>query len=337
MQQHWIQRMVYWILLAMLASLLCISTARAANSIDSNGTPQTVAVGFYPMILHSLNQQNSTFYADLYVWMRWKGDPKRDPTATTEFVNNVEKWGFSNNSTYETPKKLLNGEYLKELHVQGQFFQPLLLDNYPLDKHELSIVLEDSTYPINELLYKEDIGQSGLDARVNLAGWKITGWTVTTEPHAYASKFGELSTTPPPAYSSIRYTVNIERPLNFFVWKLLLPLLIVLLLGCSALFIHPTYTEVRLAAPATALLSLVFLQQAYSASLPEVGYLVLLDKVYVLAYILVVGLMLSTIITSSWIRTGDEVQIKRTIQWDKLIVICMLLFFVVGTSVLLIS
>ncbi len=221
--------------------------------------------------------------------------------------------------------------------MQGQFFQPLSLDNYPLDKHELSITLEDSTYPIDKLAYQEDVGQSGLDSRVSLAGWKITGWKVTAEPHAYASKFGELNTTPPPAYSSIRYSVSIERPLNFFVWKLLLPLLIVLLLGCSALFVHPTYTEVRLAAPATALLSLVFLQQAYSASLPEVGYLVLLDKVYVLAYILVVALMLSTIITSSWVRDGDAAQIKRSIQWDRLIVTCMLLFFLVGTGVLIFS
>ena len=61
----------------------------------------------------------------------------------------------------------------------------------------------------------------------------------------------------------------------------------------------------RLAGPATALLTLVFLQQAYTSTLPEVGTLVLLDKIYVLAYVVVVGLIATTILTSHWIR-GDE-------------------------------
>jgi hypothetical protein len=45
----------------------------------------------------------------------------------------------------------------------------------------------------------------------------------------------------------------------------------VLLLGCSVLVVHPTYAEVRLAGPATAMLTLIFLQQGYSETLPETG------------------------------------------------------------------
>lgn len=45
------------------------------------------------MNLYDLNVNEYSFYADFYVWFRWKGD--RDPTGI-EFVNGVEKWGVGN-------------------------------------------------------------------------------------------------------------------------------------------------------------------------------------------------------------------------------------------------
>ena len=54
-----------------------------------------------------------------------------------------------------------------------------------------------------------------------------------------------------------------------------------------ALLLNPVLTETRAALPASALLTTVFLQQSYTASLPETGGLVLLDEIYVVAYILI--------------------------------------------------
>ena len=129
--------------------------------------------------------------------------------------------------------------------------------------------------------------------------------------------------------------VSIERPVTFFLWKLLLPLIIVLILACSVLFVHPSFTEVRLAAPATALLAMVFLQQSYSATLPEIGKLVLLDKIYALAYFVIIVLILTMTLTSYWVRDGDEGQTARAVRLDHWAAFGSVTVFLLGAGFLI--
>ncbi|HNE30394.1 MAG TPA: hypothetical protein PLW66_14560, partial [Saprospiraceae bacterium] len=50
---------------------------------------QQVRVGMYLMNLYDLNMDEHSFYADFYIWFKWKGPI--DPT-NFEFVNSIEKW-----------------------------------------------------------------------------------------------------------------------------------------------------------------------------------------------------------------------------------------------------
>ncbi|HEY7036418.1 MAG TPA: hypothetical protein VH482_34130 [Thermomicrobiales bacterium] len=312
----------------------------AASPVATNGSvpggeatgPLRVTVGLYVVEVHGLDQQQSTYEADFYLWMRWRGE--RDPTPTIELLNSVERWGLTMRQLNPEPIVLPSGERMQQFHVQGQFFEPLSLEDYPLDKHALTIKIEDSTYSSDQQVYVPDVEQSNINPQLQLPGWQITGWSLAEHRYQYATNFGDTSAGAP-EYSRAEFTLRIERPPSFFRWKLLLPLLIVLLLGCSVLVVHPTYTEVRLAGPATALLTLVFLQQTYTSTLPEIGGLVLLDKIYALAYLVVVGLIATTILTSHWVRTG-EAEAARAQRLDRLVAIALFGLFLVGTAILLI-
>ncbi len=54
--------------------------------------PQQVRVGVYLMNLYDLNMDEHSFYADFYIWFKWKGPI--DPT-NIEFVNSIEKWSMA--------------------------------------------------------------------------------------------------------------------------------------------------------------------------------------------------------------------------------------------------
>ena len=97
--------------------------------------PQQVTVGLYLSEVHGLDQQESTYFADFYMWMRWRGD--RDPTPTLELLNNVARWTLTMTPIFPKPVALPGGETLQQFHVQGQFYEPLLLEDYPLDAHHL--------------------------------------------------------------------------------------------------------------------------------------------------------------------------------------------------------
>jgi hypothetical protein len=309
-----------------------VATTEPAHNADATG-PLQVTVGLYVVEFHALDQQQSTFQADFYLWMRWRGE--RDPTTTMELINTVERWGLTKTQIYAEPVALPDGERLQQFHVQGEFFAPLSLEDYPLDKHEVTIEIEDSTWASDQLVYVPDVDQSNISSpELSLPGWRITGWSLAEHRYQYETNFGDNSATAP-EYSRAEFTLGIERPVSFFRWKLLLPLLIVLLLGCSVLVVHPTYTEVRLAGPATALLTLVFLQQGYTSTLPEIGGLVLLDKIYALAYAVVVGLIATTILTSHWVRE-DEAHAVRAQRLDRIAAVGLFGAFAVGTAILLI-
>lgn len=125
------------------------------------------------------------------------------------------------------------------------------------------------------------------------------------------------------------------RQLNYFIWKLLLPLIIVLAAGWGALWLHPSYVESRIAIPITALLTIVFLQQSYSAALPEVSYLVLLDKIYALAYLLVIATIMETIVTADWIETQQPEAIARVQKLDRSFLVAQCTILIVGVFLLI--
>jgi hypothetical protein len=187
------------------------------------------------------------------------------------------------------------------------------LIDYPLDRQQLTINIEDTSATVGTRDYVADTSQSGTDPNAVLPGWKITGSLLSVDDHLYGTDFGETgSSAAKRTYSSATFGLSIARPVTFFVWKLLLPLIIVVLLGGSVLLLHPSLIEVRIAAPATALLSLIFLQQGYSDTLPQIGSLVLLDKIYALAYGLIIFLMAAVIYTAYRFRTtGDDVSVMR--------------------------
>jgi hypothetical protein len=67
---------------------------------------------------------------------------------------------------------------------------------------------------------------------------------------------------------------------------------IIVLVVLISPYLDSSLGDVRLAIPTTALLTLVFLQQGYSAGIPQTPYLTYLDKLYSVAYLICIGLFI---------------------------------------------
>jgi hypothetical protein len=295
---------------------------------------QQVVVGVYPTTVYELSIETSTYHTLAYVWLRWKGD--LDPTASLEFTNAVERWGFTKTNLLEKPETLPDGSHYQVLTVQGRFFQPFSLRDFPLDRQTLSISVEDSVHGQDQLVYIPDMQDSGFGAMLKIPGWQILGWRLEKTLQDYGSRFGEKGAGSASRYAGVRFELVIKRSISFFLWKLLLPLLIVLSANWLVLLLKPALVEVRTALPATALLTLVFLQKTYSDNLPTVGSLVLMDKIYAAAYLVVIVTMIQVIVTATWVQRADSPALEaRVTRLDKRALIAQIVFFVlvVGTLV----
>jgi hypothetical protein len=308
-----------------------LNSVRKGTYIPMASSPpgaQQVKVGFYPVAIYDLDQASNTFYADAYVWLRWKGDI--DPSATIEFTNMVEEWGKLMEPLMEKPKNLPDGSKYQQFRVEGRFVQPFSLADYPLDSHNLGIRIEDTTNGVNQLAYVFDDASTGVDQKLEIPGWKLKGWKGEILEHAYGTNFGEIEQ--PSSFSVANFQMVIERPLSFFLWKQMLPLAIVVMAALVSLLVNPQSIDARLALPMGALLSAIFLQRGYSETLPDLGYLVFMDKIYLVAYPLILIVLIRSIVAFAKARSASDIEIEQIQIIDRKTVIALGIAFAAGTS-----
>jgi hypothetical protein len=257
-------------------------------------TAEVVTVGTYMVNIYGIDFRSDTCFLTAYVWLTWTG--VADPTDTLEFANAVEDWQLKTTKAFVKPKRLPDGSKYQEMRVNGRFYQPYDLQQYPLDNQQIALYLEDTRRTVNEVVYVADTENAGVDASMVIPGWTVSSLTSQTFVHDYQTDFGDTAAGPRSTqFTSLVYSVEIERDINYFYWKLLFPLVIVLLTNWLALLLRPHWIDLRTGMPATALLTTVFLQVTYSSALPESAYLVLMDKIYVLAYLMIIVTLLQII------------------------------------------
>lgn len=328
---------------AIVALLIGLSSATASSEkklpppqpAESGAAPELVEVGFWPTVIYNLDVHSNTFYTTTYVWFRWKGP--LDPSESVEFVNNVESWGLTKAKTYPKPITLSDGHQYQCLRIEGRFFQPFSLKRFPLEHHKVSLAIEDNTYDVSRILYKFDQADSGLDPAVEVPGWKIRKWEGSAGIHHYPTNMGDLSVGQTGSdYGTVRFEVEVTRPVNFFLWKMMLPVIMVLLANWTALLLHPTQLASRVAMTGTALLTTVFLEQGYSSNLPEVSYLVLMDKIYVVVYLLIIASLIQVVVQGALEKKHQINEFRKALLLDKMsvaiqaIVFGLTLWFLIG-------
>ena len=187
---------------------------------------------------------------------------------------------------------------------QGKFNTKLPLERYPFDTQHLKMELEDTGLDSRDFVYVPDDDPVAISKDLTLPGWQIGEPTLDIVDNKYASNFGD-PTANNLTFSRAIFELPVTRPKGTYSVKLLLPMLLVALTAMLALLIHPRWVEGRLAIGITALLTLVALQLTSNSSLPEVDYLILLDKLYILSYVFVVG-TIAMVVRNSLGRRGGR-------------------------------
>lgn len=250
-------------------------------------TPERVAIGVHLNDIQSIDLKSHAYEMDFYVWFRWK-NPELDPASSMEIANPIEQWGLMVTPIYEEPEELEDGSLYQILRVQGKFSKKLPLYNYPFDRQSLVLIMEDGAHDTSALVYEVDAGSPTVNAAMNLPGYRIGQATFTVEPWHYPTAFGDPRTAPNTSYSRATLAVPLTRPPVAYSTKLFLPVVCVILCAALMFLLSPTLADARVDVGITSLLTIVALQMTYNTDLPDVGYLMLMDKVYLLAYIFVI-------------------------------------------------
>jgi hypothetical protein len=324
-------------LAAGIAALVClVGAAPVAAQQDQSGSekpagPEQVRVGALINDIQQLDLQSHSYAVDIYIWFKWD-DPTIDPSRTFEFLNPFELWGHIRKYAGVNPEVLPDGSLYQVVHVQGKFNTKLPLERYPFDTQNLLVTLEDKSKDESSLVYVPDTDPIALSEDITIPGWDIGEPTLKVISNQYPTNFGDPRLDDA-TYSRVVVDLPVTRPAGTYSLKLLLPMLLVALTAALALSVHPRYVEGRIGIGITALLTLVALQLTSSSGLPDVNYLILLDKLYILSYAFVV-LTMAVIVRNSWVdATGD---ISAAVRADRVGLAILTAGYIVAAALMLI-
>ena len=282
-------------------ALLCFILAGKAFAVP-HSTP--VTIGVYINDIQEIDLKNHHFTADIYVWFRWRAE-KFSPAESFEYTNPSELWGHSTKPNYASPIKLPSGEYYQVVRTHGQFSQKFLLDQYPFDHQTLVIGIEDAVDESRRVSYELDQNPISINPKLRLPGFVIGKPAITIENYSYPTTFGDLRLEGKASeFSRAVVKLGIHRPLVPYAAKFLLPILCVMFAAGLMFLFSPSYVDSRVGIGITALLTIVALQITLNEDLPEIDYLVLIDKVYLAGYLYVIcGLAL--VVKTTWMIEGE--------------------------------
>ncbi len=273
-----------WLVLALCAGVMSVAQAETVPA------PKQVTVGMYINDITAVDLSTNSYSVDFYLWFRWT-DPEMDPVAGFEFMNMFNPDDHVQKPLFDKPVPQPDGSLYQIIRHQGLFTNRFPLNTYPFDQQNLLITFEDSQQGSLALQYKPDAEGVKLSPRIKLTGYQIGQPSMQVRANQYDTFFGDLSNPNASAYSRVDIAVPITHPIASGIFKAFVPVFLILLCAILALVLDPTHVEARIGLSITALLTLVAMQFTMLSNLPDVSYLTLLDQLFLVSYLWVLGII----------------------------------------------
>ena len=188
------------------------------------------------------------------------------------------------------------------------------LKPFPFDQQKLEILV----HPFSDQQHIVVFEQSELavwtaaefSSYSSLESWQFE--SLTYELGTAASQFGKH------AVSEARFDITVARRSEFYLWKVFLPLLLMVIVSWSVFWFDPPEVSSQVQIAVTSILTIIAFALAISLTLPRVPYLTFADAFFLTCYIFAfVAMVELTAVHIAW--RGDKrkiaAKIRGTARW----------------------
>ena len=275
-----------------------------------------IYVGFYIKSLKT-DIKEEIVSIDFYYWYRFK-TPKDTADISKycdiEYVNG----DITMEEIYEKKKiGVLKDQYYKHGRIKGDFSFSLDYTNYPFDKQKILIQIEHAYFTLDQIeLIPDTISYSRTNTNRNFWGISedldskdilINKSYFDVDHRVYETDFGDIGLKEKQSsYSRLSYFINFSRNYIPYTFKFLIPIIIILSLSYLVFYIPAESLELACSLTVTSLLAAIAFQWTISDDLPNIGYLTTVDKIFYLAYLLIMLAMVQTVWTYNLVKNDNE-------------------------------
>jgi hypothetical protein len=331
-------------LAALLAFSLAASAAAAASApfaafpagLDPSamlsppqidGGPVKVTVALHVLNLASIDEVTERFQLTGYLLTQW-----RDPRLTYQPNGPAEKsrtltpgsvWQprlviinvAGPRHTYETSLRVEPDGLMSYVErFDAVFTSTFHLKSFPFDAQKLEIIIHPFTVQQPFVTFVPSQAPVWTAAEFNtyssLASWRFK--SIRADIQWAASQFGK--NTMPEA----RFQIAVERRYGFYLWKVFLPLLLMVIVSWSVFWFDPPEVSSQVTIAVTTILTIIAFALAISLTLPRIPYLTFADAFFLTCYVFAFITMVE--LTAVHIAYRNErrkvaARIRRTARW----------------------
>ena len=157
------------------------------------------------------------------------------------------------------------------------------LRSFPFDKQTLKYTVVNNSYSMeNVLLYSNQFTYNTLDNFIDkndIPGWHKDSYSV--------EKFFYRDTTDPVNFrrDGLLIEIELERKHGYYIFKVIFPIVLILIVCWSVVWINPREIEARLTITIVCLLSLIAYNFVIDEELPKLEYLTVMDWIVLTSYV----------------------------------------------------
>ncbi len=279
-------------LAALVIGLLVANAAAAA--------PRTVEVGVYLVDITAIDELAETYSAEFDVIARWR-DPVRaftpvegeelprllvGPEAATYLDTGWEPEIFAINAVNAgdggRARVLIDpdGTVTYRVNVRRTLRAQLDFRAFPFDGQVLPVHVESLLYDSDELHLENEADFTGFDASFEMPEWTVTD--LTTESRIRERVQENRS------YERLSFLVHINRLEGYYVWKIMLPMVVIVMLSWIVFWMSDEMLGRRAGVSSTGMLTIIAYQFVVADSLPRFSYQTVMDR-FVLASLLTIA------------------------------------------------
>jgi hypothetical protein len=200
-----------------------------------------------------------------------------------------------------------------------------LLRSFPFDTQTLQIVIHPFAGNLRTVVYDVDRTRSWTSAEFNsyssLAEWDVTGMN----PASGRATIGGNEV------SEARFEIRIRRHHQYYLWKVFLPLLLMVMLSWTIFWMETFDLQNQIQVAVITLLTVIAFALAISSSLPKVPYLTFSDAFFLTCYVFVFVAILEAMVVHVTHRTRGEdpgLLIRKISRWLVPLAFCVTLIVI---------
>ena len=179
----------------------------------------------------------------------------------------------------------INEDYLSILYKskgEYNFKTDFKLHSFPFDRQKIKVFAYQSRYNLGE--YQASVSDWTKRRLISFANKEnaIQGWNIVNHSANY-----KVYKDPNSQFynDGVELVLTIERKSSYYIFKVILPIVLILMVCWSAVWIDPKEIESRLTITIVCLLSLIAYNFVIDSDMPKLEYLTIMDYIILISYV----------------------------------------------------